>query len=147
MYRTGIQFSFLMSLKYFRDRTIRGRSQTTFTKFGFFWPPTPLRLHFLWYKSLQKVNFFDHLPPSSCKHSLWKAPKRKTLGFYSVEPYKIQRILLIMRILCKRKYSTRTKGQLISEWNFGVFKSPKKPTKFLTDFCPKGKWFYQLHIY
>ena len=22
------------------------------------------------------------------------------------------------------------KGQLISEWNFGVFKSPKKPTKF-----------------
>ena len=29
-----------------------------------------------------------------------------------------------------------TKGQLISKWNFGVFKSPKKPTKFLTDFCP-----------
>ena len=29
-----------------------------------------------------------------------------------------------------------TKGQLISEWIFGVFKSPKKPTKFLTDFCP-----------
>ena len=29
-----------------------------------------------------------------------------------------------------------TKGQLISEWSFGVFKSPKKPTKFLTDFCP-----------
>ena len=28
------------------------------------------------------------------------------------------------------------KGQLISEWNFGVFKSPKKPSKFLTDFCP-----------
>ena len=24
-----------------------------------------------------------------------------------------------------------TKGQLISEWNFGVFKSPQKPTKFL----------------
>ena len=22
-----------------------------------------LRLHFLWYKSLQKVDFFDHLPP------------------------------------------------------------------------------------
>ena len=29
-----------------------------------------------------------------------------------------------------------TKGQLISEWSFGVFKSPKKPTKFLSDFCP-----------
>ena len=28
------------------------------------------------------------------------------------------------------------KGQLISKWNCGVFKSPKKPTKFLTDFCP-----------
>ena len=24
----------------------------------------------------------------------------------------------------------------MSEWNFGVFKSPKKPTKFQTDFCP-----------
>ena len=31
---------------------------------------TPLRLHFLWYKCLQKVDFFDHLPPSSCKRSL-----------------------------------------------------------------------------
>ena len=29
-----------------------------------------------------------------------------------------------------------SKGQLISEWNFGVFKSPQKLTKFLTDFCP-----------
>ena len=28
------------------------------------------------------------------------------------------------------------KGQLISERNFSVFKSPKNPTKFLTDFCP-----------
>ena len=34
---------------------IRGRSQTTFTRFGFFYPPTPLRLHFLRYKSLQKA--------------------------------------------------------------------------------------------
>ena len=32
--------------------------------------------------------------------------------------------------------NVQPKGQLISEWNFGVFKSPKKPTKFLTDFCP-----------
>ena len=54
--------------------TLRGRSQTTFTRFVFFWPPTPLRLHFLWYKSLQKVNFFDYLPPSSCKRSLWTPP-------------------------------------------------------------------------
>ena len=28
------------------------------------------------------------------------------------------------------------KGQLISERNFGVFKSPKKRAKFLNDFCP-----------
>ena len=28
------------------------------------------------------------------------------------------------------------KGQLISEWTFGVFKSPQKPTKFMTDFWP-----------
>ena len=28
----------------------------------------------LWYESLQKVDFFDHLPPSSCKRSLWTAP-------------------------------------------------------------------------
>ena len=31
---------------------------------------TPLRLHFLWYKSLQKIDFFDHLPLSSCKRIL-----------------------------------------------------------------------------
>ena len=32
--------------------------------------------------------------------------------------------------------SDNDKGQLISEWNFGVFKSSKKWTFFLTDFCP-----------
>ena len=32
--------------------------------------------------------------------------------------------------------SPNTKGQLISERNFGGFKSPKKGTKFLKDFCP-----------
>ena len=29
-----------------------------------------------------------------------------------------------------RNLSTNATGQLISEWNFGVFKSPKTPTKF-----------------
>ena len=24
----------------------------------------PLRLHFLWYKNFQKVDYLDHLPPS-----------------------------------------------------------------------------------
>ena len=56
---------------------MRGGSQTTFTRFGFFWPPTPLCLHFLRYKSLQEVDFFDHLPPSSCKRSLWTTPNLK----------------------------------------------------------------------
>ena len=46
---------------YLREFFVRGRSQTTFTRFAFFWPPTPLCLHFLWYKSLQKVNIFDLL--------------------------------------------------------------------------------------
>ena len=54
---------------------LRGRSQTMFTKFGVFWPPTPLRLHFLWFKCLQKVDFFDRLSPSSCKRSLWTPSK------------------------------------------------------------------------
>ena len=31
------------------------------------------------------------------------------------------------------------KGQSISERNFGFFKSPKKRTKFLKDFCPRDK--------
>ena len=34
-------------------------------------------------------------------------------------------------LLCKYyHFDCIFKGQLISEWNFGVFKSPKKPTKF-----------------
>ena len=41
---------------------IRGRSQTMFTKFVFFWPPAPLRLHFLWNKNLQKVDFLTTYP-------------------------------------------------------------------------------------
>ena len=31
---------------------------------------------------------------------------------------------------------TRAKGQLITKCPFGVFKSPKKPTKFLPGFLP-----------
>ena len=44
---------------------------------SFFWPPTLLRLHFLWYECLQKVANLDHLPTSSCKRSLWTAPYLK----------------------------------------------------------------------
>ena len=40
------------------SNVIRGRSKTMFTKFGFFRPPTPLRLYFPWFQSLQKIDFF-----------------------------------------------------------------------------------------
>ena len=39
--------------------------------FAFFWPPTPLRWHFPWYKGWQIVDIFEHLPTLSCKCSLW----------------------------------------------------------------------------
>ena len=42
--------------------TLRGRSQTTLANFRFFWPPTLLRWHFLWYKCWQKLDFFG--PPT-----------------------------------------------------------------------------------
>ena len=42
----------------------------------------------------------------------------------------------ILWVLCNLQVLGRPKGQLVSEWNFRVFKSPRKPTKFLTDFCP-----------
>ena len=35
-----------------------------------------------------------------------------------------------------RSLRGKPKGQLISEWIFGVFKSPKKPTKFFDRFLP-----------
>ena len=38
----------------------------------------------------------------------------------------------------KSRFDTFFKSQLISEWNFGVFKSPKKRTNFLTDLV--GFW-------
>ena len=52
----------------------------------------------------------------------------KNPSWDKVDPEKIKRNI---------DFSPRaTKGQLISEWICGVFKSPKKPTKFLSDFCP-----------
>ena len=35
-----------------------------------------------------------------------------------------------------RRADKEFKGQLISKFPFGVFKSPKKPTIFFKDFCP-----------
>ena len=53
------------------------------------------------------------------------------------ELFKLHRLVFtyLLQFVFKRKYrslrkSSLGKGQLISEWNFGVFKSPKKPTKF-----------------
>ena len=47
-------FRKLTGIDEFFDRgKIRGRSQTTFTRFVLFLTTYPLRLHFLWYKSLQ----------------------------------------------------------------------------------------------
>ena len=43
-----------------RGISLRGRSQTTFTRFVFFWPPTP----------------------SSCKRSLWTAPYVAVVSFF-----------------------------------------------------------------
>ena len=41
---------------------VRGRSQTTLTRFCHFWPPTPLCWQFLWYERWQKVDIFG--PPT-----------------------------------------------------------------------------------
>ena len=38
--------------------------------------------------------------------------------------------------ICLCSCTAISKGQLISEWNFGVFKSPKKPTQILERFLP-----------
>ena len=61
-----------------------------FTRFCFFWSPTLLRLHFLWYKSLQKLDFFDHLSPSSCKRSFWTVLRWKMAEVWAV---KIQKFI------------------------------------------------------
>ena len=59
-------------LSTFQDITvqhnIRGRSQTTLTSFGLFWPP-------LFTVSIfKKLAFLAYLPTSSCKRSLWTTP-------------------------------------------------------------------------
>ena len=38
--------------------------------------------------------------------------------------------------VCMMPAKGASKGQLITEWYFGAFKSPKKQTKFQTYFCP-----------
>ena len=54
--------------------TVRGRSQTTFTRFGFFLTTYPCVDIFYGINLDKKWIFLDHLPTSSCKRSLWTAP-------------------------------------------------------------------------
>ena len=63
---------------------IRGRSKTTFTRFGIFWPPIPLHLHFLWYKSLQKVDFFWPPTPPPLANVVFERPLISFLHIQSV---------------------------------------------------------------
>ena len=64
----------------------------------------------------------------------------QTKTSYEQNPLKADEYLRQSRPIKNKRnidFSPRaTKGQLILEWSFGVFKSPKKPTKFLTDFLP-----------
>ena len=84
----------------FLFRSLRGRSLTMFTIFGFFWPPTPLCLHFLWYKSLQQVVFFTTYPPPPCKRNLWTAPKA-LVGFkYCLDT---QFYYSLYKVICQHK--------------------------------------------
>ena len=74
-------------------------SQTMYVyKIWLFWPPTTLSLRFLWYKCLQKVDFFDHLHPSSCKRSLWTAPYRKNLFLKVVKKFKNETAFKILAL-------------------------------------------------
>ena len=77
--------------------SFRGRSKTTLTSFWHFWPPTPLRWHFLPYKRWQKSTFIDYLPvpPSSCKRCLWTTPYPKCAtqmvsNFYTLSPAPVE---------------------------------------------------------
>ena len=65
--------------------TLWGRSQTTLTRFCLFWTPTPLRWHFLPYKSWQNLTFLNYLPTSSCKRSLWTTPLCWSFNSFNLE--------------------------------------------------------------
>jgi hypothetical protein len=59
-----------------RKLPVKGHSQTTMIRFTLFLTTYhPLCWHFLWYINVdKKLTFLDHLPTSSCKHSLWTPP-------------------------------------------------------------------------
>ena len=53
---------------------IKGRSQTTLTRLGLFYPLPPWVDIFYGMNVDKKWTFLDHLPTSSCKRSFWTAP-------------------------------------------------------------------------
>ena len=99
-------------------------------------------LQFLWYKSLQKVNFFDHLPPSSCKGSLWTPPNNINFGRNLLSYLFIVHDLLITGSsqrgisdstspLSNRAGGSRGQGREIAHPNFGRFRMLTLPWNYL----------------
>ena len=80
------------------------------------------------------VKCFDH------KISFWKQTNCRTVFGLPKECQQTSFFHIdwigLLSFIWYNHWNTNSKGHLISEWNFGVFKSPQKPTKFLTDFCP-----------
>ena len=59
---------------------LRGRSQTMFTIFWFFFDHLPPCVYIFYGMNVYKTwTFLDHLPTSSCKRSLWTTPYRDSL--------------------------------------------------------------------
>ena len=81
---------------------------------------SPIICRTLWWRWL---NFKSNFYISPIFVNLTKKLSEIKFAIKSFQPFKK------MSKLC-------TKGQLISKWNFGVFKSSKKWTYVLTDFCP-----------
>jgi hypothetical protein len=96
--------------------------------------------------------FYSKLTPdeffSKCNHVLCSAEYRQLENDNARELWDNEKSILLKKVaklLDSRKRVGRveeerlqpeTKGQIISEGNFGVFKSPKKQSKFFEGFLP-----------
>jgi hypothetical protein len=93
----------------------RGRSQTTFTRFDFFWPPTLLCLHFLWYKVYKKSIFLTTYSPPLlnvvCKYQIYQVNLPESCPFF-YQP----------KQLCYKHFLSI----LYSTWDFMTFNEQKK---------------------
>ena len=74
---------------------VRGRSQITLTRFWLFWPPTPLRWHFLSYENWQKGQHFwtTYSPP--LVNVVCEQPLRLRLFFPTLSSHDMARLLLL----------------------------------------------------